>query len=164
MNISLKDFYCHSVWPVCRRADSCSVARATGEVIRLRLRCKYGIKNNVVFGGGASDVVLPWFNNGRRLKLLLFPKCSFVIYFEGWQGDNSGKIKLAKRGRSFEELFPIIQLVRNVGQEPWRTDSGDPGKPDAFFHTSCVQYKQDRVGVRLEDRIVRVKGNELKPD
>lgn len=100
-----------------------------------------------MFGGGASDVVLPWFNNGRRLKLLLFPKCSFVIYFEGWQGDNSGKIKLAKRGRSFEELFPIIQLVRNVGQEPWRTDSSDPGKADAFFLTSCVQYKQDHAGV-----------------
>lgn len=58
-----------------------------------------------MFSGGAGDVVLPWFNNGRRMKLLLFPKCSFVIYFEGWQGDNSGKIKLAKRGRSFEEIF-----------------------------------------------------------
>lgn len=73
------------------------------------------------------------------LKLLLFPKCSFVIYFEGWQGDNSGKIRLAKRGRSFEELFPIIQLARNVGQEAWRTDSGDPGKRDVSFLTGCTR-------------------------
>lgn len=92
-----------------------------------------------MFVSGARDVVLPWFNNGRRMKLLLFPKCSFVIYFEGWQGDNSGKIRIAKRGSSFEELFPIIQLVRNVGQEPWHTDSGDPGKQDVFFLAICVQ-------------------------
>lgn len=103
------------------------------------LYCIYGNENNVMFGVGARDVVLPWFNNGRRMKLLLFPKCSFVIYFEGWQGDNSGKSRLAKRGRSFEGLFPIIQLVRNVGQEPWRTDRGDHGKQDVFFLAGCVQ-------------------------
>lgn len=50
-----------------------------------------------------------------------------------FEGGSTGKIALAKGGRSFGELFPIIQLVRNVGQEPLCTDHSDPGKRESAF-------------------------------
>lgn len=52
-------------------------------LVRVRSVCTASKTMSTMFSGGAGDVVLPWFNNGRRMKLLLFPKCSFVIYFEG---------------------------------------------------------------------------------
>lgn len=48
-----------------------------------------------------------------------------------FEGGSTGKIALAKGGRSFGELFPIIQLVRNVGQQPLCTDHSDPGKRES---------------------------------
>lgn len=62
-----------------------------------------------------------------------------------FEGGSTGKIALAKGGRSFGELFPIIQLVRNVGQQPLCTDHSDPGKRERGFRFVCrVSSKKKR--------------------
>ena len=38
--------------------------------------------------------------------------------------------------------FPIIQLVRNVGQQPWCSDRTDPGKQEPFSSSLVVYNKK----------------------
>lgn len=59
-----------------------------------------------------------------------------------FEGGSTGKIALAKGGRSFGELFPIIQLVRNVGQQPLCTDHSDPGKRERAFLLLLVESSE----------------------
>ena len=69
------------------------------------------------------------------------------------KGGSAGKISLAKGGRSFGALFPIIQLVRNVGQQPPCSDRSDPGKREPFS-CSLVVYNKKTVMIKKKKKVV----------
>lgn len=71
-----------------------------------------------------------------------------------WRGGSAGKISLAKGGRSFGALFPIIQLVRNVGQQPPCSDRSDPGKREPFSCSLVVYNKKNGNDSKKKKKVV----------
>lgn len=57
-----------------------------------------------------------------------------------WRGEALGR-SARERGALIWRAFPIIQLVRNVGQQPLCSDHSDPGKQEPFSSSLVVHNK-----------------------